>query len=116
MPVRKDETLDAQGPRGKVPTLSGARKRNGGEAMSTVPNMEVVPGAEEKPRPTAESTYYATPAGLFCRERIPGHTPPVQLTNFDARISEDVIVDDGAGTSREFVIEATVNGRRGPVT
>jgi hypothetical protein len=51
---------------------------------------------------------------LFLNDEPTG--APVILTNFSARITEDVLVDDGAEQRRQYVIELIARGRRSVVT
>ncbi|MCP4708058.1 MAG: DUF927 domain-containing protein, partial [Planctomycetes bacterium] len=58
----------------------------------------------------AEIPYRATENGLFRLKPTQDGDMPVQLTNFTARIVEDIIADDGVETSHEFMIVAKLTG------
>ena len=63
-----------------------------------------------EPRATDQS-YFVTDDGLFWRKPSKDGETIVQLTNFGARIMEDVVTDDGVETRRNFKIGANRNGR-----
>lgn len=56
--------------------------------------------------------YESTPSGLVYWKPTPDGRFPVALTNFQARIVEEIVEDDGLELVRVFVIEAVVAGRR----
>lgn len=55
--------------------------------------------------------YFATANGLYWRKRREDDVEVVQLTNFPARITEEVAEDDGAEVRRAFRIEVDFRGR-----
>ncbi len=56
-------------------------------------------------------TIFSTPEGYIME--APGRANPIPLSNFTAKIREDVVVDDGSGEGdRFFVVEAMLNRRR----
>ena len=69
-----------------------------------------------QPRSTPDQAYFATDEGLFWRKPGKDGETIVQLSNFGARIVEDVITDDGVETGRKFTIVAVLNGRAVTVT
>jgi hypothetical protein len=56
--------------------------------------------------------YRETPRGLVWDKPTQNGPVPTPLTNFTARITGDVVEDDGAGETRSFEVEADLNGRR----
>jgi Bifunctional DNA primase/polymerase, N-terminal len=64
-----------------------------------------------EPRATPDQSYFATDEGLFWRKPSRDGESIVQLTNFSARIVEDVVTDDGVETRRNFKIGTVRNGR-----
>jgi hypothetical protein len=63
------------------------------------------------PRP-APCPYRSTPEGLLWSRPTGGGPVNVRLTNFGARITAEVLEDDGAEVRRRFEIEASLNGAR----
>ena len=54
-------------------------------------------------QPTGEAKFVETPSGVFARVRgREGEETLLQLTNFSARIAEDVVHDDGAERTRKY--------------
>jgi len=62
-------------------------------------------------QPVHSNLYGATPSGLQYFKPTKRGPVPVPLTNFTARISTDVIEDDGIETRHSFELEATLNGQ-----
>ncbi len=60
--------------------------------------------------------YRETPQGLVLDKLTKEGIVPVLLANFTARITGDVVEDDGAEERRRFEIEAELNGRRSVFT
>ena len=56
--------------------------------------------------------YQETSRGLVWEKHTAHGSVPVMLSNFTARITGDVVEDDGAVQSRRFEIAANLNGRR----
>lgn len=72
-------------------------------------------GAEQPPRDDDQAgRYEMTAAGFVWHKTVKGGTVPVRLTNFSARITADVVEDDGIEERRVFEIEASLNGRPTP--
>jgi hypothetical protein len=69
------------------------------------PVMKRLP-AEDKPA----LPYRATPAGLIWDKPTQSGTIPTPLTNFTAKITADVVEDDGAEVQRRFEVEAELEG------
>ena len=82
------------------------------------PMPELLARAESDLRPiprddrAEEAPTLATPAGIVYRK--PTQNGPVDqlLSNFTARIVEEVIADDGASERAELAIEGELGGRR----
>jgi hypothetical protein len=62
------------------------------------------------PAPTLPP-YRATSRGLAWLKPTRDGDISVPLTNFTARIVDDIVSDDGTETTRQFALEATLNGR-----
>ena len=69
------------------------------------------PGGEEEDE-VPPIPYRETPHGLVWDKSTRDGSVPTRLTNFVARITGDVVEDDGAVQRRFFEIEAELNGRR----
>ncbi len=54
--------------------------------------------------------YKATKTGMVWLKPFNGKSVPVPLTNFSARVVEDIALDDGVELGRAFEIEAVLNG------
>jgi hypothetical protein len=63
-----------------------------------------------------ESIYAATDGGLIYQKPTAHGRVPVPITNFNAQITADVMLDDGTETSRLFEIEASLRGAKGSVS
>ena len=72
------------------------------EAGAWRPSGAMTPGRSVQLLP-----YRRTDSGLVYDRPTRSGPVPVPLTNFDARITEDVMRDDGVETRREFELEAT---------
>jgi hypothetical protein len=64
-----------------------------------------------EPRATPDQSYFVSDDGLFLRKPTKDGEIIMQLTNFGARIVEDILTDDGVETHRNFKIGAVLNGR-----
>jgi len=62
--------------------------------------------AEDKPA----QPYRATPSGLIWDKPTQNGPIPTRLTNFTAKITADVVEDDGAEVQRRFEVEAALGG------
>ncbi len=94
--VPDDEFLDVLGP-----SWSNMSQR---ERDQYVPRGDI---GESDSAHGVEGPYFVTPSGLFHRKRTKDGVVLVQLTNFAARITADIVRDDGVETSRAFEVETT---------
>jgi hypothetical protein len=75
------------------------------------PELRRFPDDQEETGP-----YISTPAGIVHRKPTQNGTVDQSLTNFNARITEEVFADDGATERAEFVIEGDLSGEPfGPI-
>jgi hypothetical protein len=119
------EALLAQGWEVGVETWDGARAKGIDDALvagvpvevlvRTVPHRPVEAAVDEADTPEAKADgwpYRATLDGLVWRRPTKDGSIDQRLTNFVARITTDVIDDDGVESRRRFEIEARMNGWR----
>lgn len=68
-----------------------------------------------KPPQSSNTTtrYFVNDAGLLCRHKqIKEGSVPVPLSNFDARIEEEVLEDNGVEVSHRYAIGCEIKGRK----
>jgi hypothetical protein len=78
--------------------------------------VELTDDANEATHEEASGPYVSTPSGIVYRKPTQNGTVDQPLTNFNARITEEVIADDGATERAEYVIAGDLAGEPfGPV-
>ena len=74
--------------------------------------VELTEDADEPSHEDATGPYISTPSGIVYRKPTQNGPVDQQLSNFTARITEEVIADDGASERAELVIEGALGGER----
>ncbi len=78
--------------------------------------VELTEDADEAAHEDASGPYISTPSGIVYRRSTRDGSVNQPLTNFNARITEEVIADDGATERTEYVIAGDLAGEPfGPV-
>jgi hypothetical protein len=102
------------------PTQGGAKQGvddflasgNSVEDLLALATTELRESPREEEDEALPVPYRETPRGLVWDKPTQNGTIPTPLTNFVARITGDVVEDDGAEERRSFAIESELNGRR----
>ncbi|MBW3628871.1 MAG: DUF3854 domain-containing protein, partial [Gemmatimonadetes bacterium] len=69
------------------------------------------PELRRPPQDARASPYSANGRGIVWNKPTSDGSVPVPLANFDARITADIIADDGVEATRTFQMEATLKGQ-----
>ena len=99
-----------------LPSAAGGHKRGVDDYFAAGHTVDELleHATPEMKRPPAEDKpalpYRATPAGLIWDKPTKNGPIPTQLTNFTAKITADVMEDDGAEVQRRFEVEAALEG------